>query len=111
MEFDDDEEEEEEQEDLSAEGSGMDGITDDDANAVNQMLENIIPGSLPPNESGTNRNAPDPSSMPVAAPGSTAITTSENSGTQDGINSLGDGDNSVSKKKKKKKKKESKSDI
>ena len=59
VEFDDDEEEEEEQEDLSAEGNGMDGITDDDANAVNQMLENIIPESLPPNASGTNRNAPD----------------------------------------------------
>ena len=42
--------------------------------------------------------------MPVTAPGSTAITTVKIL-TQDGINSLGDGDNSVSKKKKKKKKK------
>ena len=105
VEFDDDEEEVEEQEDLSADGNGMAEITDDDANAVNQMLENIIPESLPTNESGINRNAPDPSSMAVTAPGSTAITTNENSETQDGINSLGDSDNSANKKKKKKKKK------
>ena len=74
VEFDEEDEEEDEMNDNS-----NNSFNDEDANAVNQMLESVIPGSMQQlgqqqQGDGLNPNAPDPNSTAISTTTSTTTT-------------------------------------
>ena len=111
VEFDEEDEEEDEMNDNS-----NNSFNDEDANAVNQMLESVIPGSMQQlgqqqQGDGLNPNAPDPNSTAISTTTSTTTTSTTTTNATstaivEGSTAIEqDGDTNDKPKKKKKKKK------